>query len=341
MICPHCNQNLLLKERPNKTCSKCHRTYVMDPKTNALRLGDARIGRLTAKLTAGGTVAVTVEQFWAAAARKIQKNSNGTGYAGAIGCALIGVPVACVLVVIGDKVSGGGVFTFFGAVILIGVLITVYSGFKNPKVARNSTMDEVRYALLTEWPRVYGSVPHGIVDRHAFRGARQRDGARVALLCPDDAIAAFLTANRVPDRYGMSVVADLLDVPDGVPVIVLHDASAAGCQVLLRARQKLPGRKVVDAGLPPRAVMRVKDAGVRGPKPTPEAIQSLRAGGTLTEAELDWLAKGWSTSLIAVPPAKLLAAVTRVAERVTASGDPVQRRAEALGFLTWPGEPRR
>ncbi|MFE7123907.1 hypothetical protein [Streptomyces sp. NPDC057617] len=341
MICPHCNQNLLFKERPNKTCSKCHRPYVMDPKTNVLRLGDARISRLTDKLTAGGTVAVTVEQFWAAAARKIQKNSNGSGYAGAIGCALVGVPVACVLVVIGDKVSGGGVFTFFGAVILIGVLITLYSGFKNPKVARNSTMDEVRYALLTEWPRVYGSVPAGIVDRHAFRGARQREGARVVLLCPDEAIAAFLAANQVLERYGMTVAGMVREVPDGVPVIVLHDASAAGCELLLRARRELPGRRVVDAGLPPRVVMRVKDAGVRGRKPVPELMQFLRGSGTLTEAELDWLAKGWSTSLIAVPPTKLLAAVARVAERVTASGDPVQRRAEALGFLTWPGEQLR
>lgn len=340
MICPHCNQNLLLKERPNKTCSKCHRPYVMDPKTNPLRLHDARMRRLTDRLTAGGTVAVTVEQFWAAAGRKIQATSSASRYAGAIGCALIGVPVACVFVAIGSSVSSGGVFTFFGAVILIGVLIALYSAFKKPYVP-DSTMDQVRYALLTDWPRIYGSVPAGIVDRHTFRGARQREGARVALLCPDEAIATFLAANQVLERYGMTVAGMVREVPDGVPVIVLHDASAAGCELLLRARRELPGRRVVDAGLPPRVVMRVKDAGVRGRKPVPELMQFLRASGTLTAAELDWLAKGWSTSLIAVPPAKLLAAVTRVAERVVASGDPVQRRAEALGFLTWPGEPPR
>ncbi|MBA2813812.1 hypothetical protein E0500_042530 [Streptomyces sp. KM273126] len=123
---------------------------------------------------------------------------------------------------------------------------------------------------------------------------------------------------------------------------VLPSADAEGCPLAGRTREALPGRLVVDAGLSPRTVM--KATGLKGVKAVPraepppaDALRRLRDGGTLTEPELDWLARGDRFPLAAMPPAKLPAAVTRVIERITAEVERERkRRDEAVGFLTWP-----
>ncbi|MFJ9590617.1 hypothetical protein [Streptomyces acidicola] len=88
----------------------------------------------------------------------------------------------------------------------------------------------------------------------------------------------------------------------------------------------------------------VKATGLKGVKAVPRAeppsadvLRLLRDGGTLTEPELDWLARGDRFPLAAMPPAKLPAAVTRVIERITVDVERERRRRdEAVGFLAWP-----
>ncbi|MFF1960786.1 hypothetical protein ACFVWX_27885 [Streptomyces sp. NPDC058220] len=341
MICPHCERNLLLKERPGRVCSKCGRRYALDPKTNSLRLSDARIKRLVEKLTDGGQLTISVNQLWAAAARTTQK--AGKSIAGGIGCAVLGVPVAVALIAAGVSIGGAAVvLVVLGALLLVFVVGAVVSTVSDRRALNESTLSTFRTSLLTDWKQIYGSLPPGVIEHYTAPAVQQPEGAHVALLCHDKSIAAFLIANEIPQRYGVAVATEIQQLPDAVPVIVLHDASPAGCQLPLRTRAALPGRRVVDAGLPPRAVMNAKGAvAVRRPKPAPDLIGRLRDSGTLTEAELAWLAKGWTVLLIAVPPVRLIAAVVRAVERVGATTDPDRRRAEAVGFLTWPGESGR
>ncbi|WP_066948937.1 hypothetical protein [Streptomyces lushanensis] len=340
MICPHCEQNLLYKERSDRTCSKCLRRFALDPRTNSLGLSDLRVRRLTAKLTDGGRLKVTLDQLGAAALRKRRKGESGI--AAAIGCTAVGVPVGVGLLAIGSIADeNAGFTTFLGIAILFFVVVTVVSGLRRAtRRPADTRLKAFRSALLTDWKLRYGSLPHGIVDTAPHRGARPPQGARIALLCPEPAVLTFLAANDIPERYGIVLAAESRQLPDTLPVIVLHDASAPGCGLVVRTREELPGRRVVDAGLPPRAVMKVKDAPtVRVARPARDLIAWLGASSTLTSDELDWLAKGWTVPLIGVRPARLIDAVTRTAHRVATlnEADPVRRRAEALGFLSWPG----
>ncbi|MYZ35926.1 MULTISPECIES: hypothetical protein [unclassified Streptomyces] len=343
MICPHCNQNLLYKERPDRTCSKCHRRFALDPKTNSLGLSDIRIHRLTSKLTDGGQLKITLDQLGAAALRKHRKSSE-SGIATAIGCTAIGVPVGVGLLAIGSIADDNASFTtFLGIVLLFFVVVTVVSNLRSGRRRPTDTrMSAFRSALLTDWKQQYHSLPQGVVDAvpRQGAGANRPEGARIALLCPEPAVLTFLAANDIPERYGIALAAESRQLPDTLPVLVLHDASAAGCRLVVRTREELPGRRVIDAGLPPRAVMNVKDAPtVRVARPARDLIAWLAESSTLTKDELDWLAKGWTVPLIGVRPARLIDAVTRTAHRVATmnEADPVRRRAEALGFLTWPG----
>ncbi|MFJ9590615.1 hypothetical protein [Streptomyces acidicola] len=338
MICPHCNANLLYKERSGRTCSKCTKKFAFDPRTNELQLHDLRIRKLAGKLTDSGRLTVTVGQLEAAASRR--KTRSGSGLAEAIGCAVVGGPVGIGLLIGGVYAEGAGtVLSFFGAFLLFAVVVTVVSAVRRSRHRKHGIgIRASRGYLLREWMAVYGSLPAGVVDEKRVHDIHQPEHPKAVLLCPDPSVIAFLALNGIPERYGVSLVARPYGAPDGVPVVVLHDASPEGCQLARRTREALPGRRVLDAGLPPSAVMNASGAlSLRGARPSKDQMGRLRAESTLTGPELEWLAKGWISPLVAVPPAKLLATVSGVLERVLVT-DPGRREAEAVGFLTWPGE---
>ncbi|MFF3820631.1 hypothetical protein ACFYYD_29300 [Streptomyces bluensis] len=337
MICPHCNANLLYKERSGRTCSRCTRKFAFDPKTNELGLHDLRIRKLAGKLTDSGRLTVTVGQLEAAASRG--KARSGSGLPEAIGCAVVGGPVGIGLVVGGVYAEDAGILSFFGAVLLFAVVVTVVSAVRRSRHRTHGIrISASRNYLLHEWMDVYGSLPDGVVDEKRVRDLHRPEHPNAVLLCPDPSVIAFLALNGIPERYGVSLVSKAYGVPNRVPVVVLHDASAKGCLLARRTREALPGRRVLDAGLPPSAVMKAPGAlSLRGVRPSTDEMGRLRAESTLTGPELEWLAKGWISPLVAVPPAKLLATVSGVLERVLVA-DPDGRKAEAIGFLTWPGE---
>ncbi|MFJ7999872.1 hypothetical protein ACIQ7D_22475 [Streptomyces sp. NPDC096310] len=338
MICPHCDQSLLQRERTGRTCSKCNRQFALDPKTNSLRLSDVRIRRVVAKLTDGGRTRITVNQLWYALTRKETK--RGSGRAGAVGCLAAGLPVTLLLLVGGGS-AGAGVVVFLGFLLgAVTILVYVSSLRRRHRAVEEHPLSHFRSTSMSLWTSVYGSLPSGVVDERHFRHPEPPARPRAVLLCGDASIAVFLAANGIPGRFGIALVTRADQVaPGSVPVIVLHDADVKGSQLAQDIRAALPGRRVVDAGLPPRAVMNAPGAvPERGPQPSSGTLDRLRASGTLTDAELEWLAKGWTSPLGAVPPAKLLAAVIRVVERVTGAKDADVTKAEAVGFLTWPGE---
>ncbi|MEV7865631.1 hypothetical protein AB0P17_05920 [Streptomyces sp. NPDC088124] len=338
MICPHCAQNLLQRERTGRTCSKCNRKFALDPKTNSLGLSDVRVRRVAAKLTGDGRTPITVSQLWYALSRRKAKDS---GRATAIGCLVIGVPVSIALLIVALSVDGAGPLAVFGSLFLIVTLAQFRSAVKSPtRVVEAHPLSQFRSSTMSLWLSVHGALPTGVVDERQFTHPAPPARPRAVLLCADASIAVFLAANELPRRHDIALVTRADEVaPGSAPVIVLHDADATGCQLAARTRAALPGRRVVDAGLPPRAVMSAPGAlPVRGPRPPADALGRLRESRTLTDAELQWLAKGWTSPLGAVPPGKLLAAVTRVIERSTGAKDADRAKAEAVGFLTWPGE---
>ncbi|MFE2034395.1 hypothetical protein ACFXBB_14290 [Streptomyces scopuliridis] len=346
MICPFCDQSLLYKERPNRTCSRCKRRFALEPKTNSLRMTDVRVRRLLEKRTDGGRLKISVNQLGAAALPRTSPGKSQSPVVEALGCLWVPLLVGIVMVIVGLSAAEMGAFAIFGGILVLIFILGVSAAFLGGRKERRTTdpLSGFRSLMRHDWTDVYGSLPPGVVEDFPYRAVHVPEGARIALLCPDRAIAAFLVANGIPERFGVAVTTETGRLPEGMPVVVLHDASAAGCRLVIRTRAELPGRTVIDAGLPPRAVMGTPGAPARrGDKPARDLIQWLGESGTLTKAELDWLAKGWTVSLVAIRPARLIAAVSKTVERVAATTrtDPERREAEAIGFLTWPGEAGR
>ncbi|MFF2324791.1 MULTISPECIES: hypothetical protein [unclassified Streptomyces] len=343
MICPHCEKNLLRKERPNNTCSRCRRAYALDPKTNSLGLSDLRVRRILAKMTEEGRIAVAPDQLWYALSRTHLRKSTF-----ASGCAAPALVVGLVLGFVGVLSGTTPLLVGSGILVLVSVGLACARAAGAGRGIPPMSRAEFRLKALMPWHHVYGGLPPGVVDDTAPVSPRARtrelSGARpgALLLCPDRSVITFLIANGLPDRYGIALVKDLSAVhaqrPQG-PVIVLHDADARGELLVRRVRESLGQRRVVDAGLPLRTLRRGRAVPCRdrNGRPDQETMARLTALGEFTGEELKWLGKGWGYPLVGVPPARLLAAVTRVAEQVTGDTDPERRRAASVGFMTWPG----
>ncbi|MEV5836525.1 hypothetical protein [Nocardia sp. NPDC052112] len=334
MICPHCNANLLRKQRGGRRCSACKREFALEPKESPLGLHDIRVRKLAERLGDGRGLRYTLMQLWYAAGRKKVPDEQRV-----FKRVRIGVGVALVVVAIFLMASGAapaGVVIALGAPVL--VLAIVGMGAARPWFLRRATVpmpvsySTFRRDVVGRWTPIYAGLPPGAVDEGQVLPPPV-DRPRFAALCPDRSVLACLVANNVSQTWAMALSDRIDQLPPDVPVIVLHDASLRGIALAGRARAALGSRAVV-AGLSPRAVLANASA-LRLRESRPDDIAFLRAE-PLSEAEIEWLADGWWSPLAAVPPAKLLTALQRAVERIEDAGDPDRRRAREVGFLTWP-----
>jgi hypothetical protein len=330
MICPHCRASLRQRERPNLTCSKCQRRYALDPKTNSLMAHDILVAKVAERLSDGGKLRYTATQLWYALSRKpLDKKSTGT-----IGC---GLGVAIVVLVLAALCGLSGlqegnyealaVAAIVGlAVIAIAVITVANRRARIPTVLMPLNLGEFNTGILNPWRGVYHGDPPGLYPKSALAAIHE---PVLAVLCPDRSVLECLQANGVSERLRLALVARVEDVPVGVPVLVLHDASPQGCLLAQRVRRQLPGRRVLDGGLRPRHVMKAKGAVKLRTRPDPTTLATL----ALEPKEMQWLARGWWSPIGAMRPAGLIRRVEEAARRT----DPAQRAAREVGFLTWPG----
>lgn len=333
MICPSCSRTLTYRQRGGRRCSLCRKDFALEPRDNPLRLHDMRVRRLAAKLGDNGRLRYTATQLWYAAARKKVAEGPGTPLNGC-GC-FIFIGGVALLIVLGAT----GATSFTGPAIAVGaVVVLAYTLLLTVRRSRRAraevtmpiSVDTFRDLLVVRWPQVHGGPPPGLVDDRRF-AAPPVERPAVAVVCPSPSVLTCLAANGVPRTFAAVLANSPNTVPPGVPVVVLHDASRAGVQFAAHARAALPGRVVLDAGLRVRTVMskltmlRLREEPGQPPRDLP-----------LSPAERGWLAQGWWSPIAAVPPAPLLASVSRAIQRATAAADPDRRQAERLGFLSWP-----
>ncbi|MFF7216316.1 hypothetical protein ACFZAU_38265 [Streptomyces sp. NPDC008238] len=345
MICPHCESSLLRKERPRNVCGKCGRRYALDPKTNPMGLHDLRIRRIVLRLTQDGRLPCTSGQLWYALSRASLRRTRVEVGCGVV-LAVVGVVAGLVGLSTGSVASGavGGVALLAAGGFVVARVKGVGRG--RPRLAR----EVFRTGPLEEWRKVYGSLPAGVVDDSRYPRTPYAAGGPV-LVCPDRSVAVFLDAAGLTARHRLTLVVGpgALSAPSGPgPVLVLHDADADGLLLPHQVRSALPGRRVVDIGLPLGTVYGLDRAvPVRGDRPGPEVMRALVATGEYSGEQLTWLGRGWGFPLVGVAPARLLAAVARAAERAAertaeraaeAQDAPRGGRAADLGFMTWPGE---
>ncbi|MGW4897561.1 hypothetical protein ACWEQL_35720 [Kitasatospora sp. NPDC004240] len=360
MICPHCERRLLQKQRTDHTCQECGKRFALDPKTEYL--SDRRITHLASLLTDRGRLVCTTDQLRLALEPRTPHRPRAVPKPSTTG-ARVRLAVAAVLTsvaVLSVGTSGQRRPVLFTALLLIAAYLALRAASRlhrarreRARAARPSRVypswSEYRFRQITQrWTAVYGGLPEGVVEDAAVRPSVPPGRPLAAVLCTDPTATACLHANRFPEGHRVVLVSDVEDVPDGLPVVLLHDASAAGFLLAGEVAAALPGRRVVDAGLPPRAglpatpCVRMRD--VDELPDVPDLAERLAAVPGLDEQARDWYAAGWWSPLAAVRPALLLDAAAKAVERATAPASLIEQRrpegptAEAVGFLTWPEE---
>ena len=327
MICPHCQKNLLRRQRTNSKCTYCDRVFAFDPKTNDLQLHDVKVRRQAARLAEGG-LSFTPRQLWYAVSRS--KVSQPVKPLEGCGCGTF-LFLFFAMIVFGvafqprEEVFAGVAIGAVGVLITVNVVFAALRPFLAARKEIRPPVPEVRFrSMLADWRRVYGASPAGMIDSVA---PQRVQAPEAAVVCHDETVLDCLTANGFPHRTKVALATRANGVPPGVPVVLLHDASVTGLRFAAATRAALPGRVVVDAGLRPSTVLRhrglLRLRGERG------SWVELHDHG-LSREEIEWLTAGWWSPIGAVPPAKLLSAVDRALARTD------RARAVEVGFMTWP-----
>lgn len=368
MRCPHCATSLTYRQRGNQRCSVCKREFALEPKTQPMKLSDTGLRKLAEKMSANGALFYTPAQVLHYASRKhvaAQKPKT--------------MPVGCLLIVV---LVIGGLLTNVApwpvvALLAAGALLIGWWGIRRQRQRPfypqlPLTLGVFQQRVLERWREVYGQLPAGLIDQADLHQRRRQPAPgdlRAVLLCPEPAILDCLQANDLPARLGLGLLR-LTDQPDAdeqallaalrarpsLPLLLLHDASPAGCTLAATIRVRLglsERQRVIDLGLRPRQAVAQKLMRLGAPPP-PELLHLLRkrvadpaappdaARAALQPDELAWLEQGCVSPVLALPPARLINLVTKAVERVapaTARVDPeqaAQEQARAVGFMTWP-----
>ncbi|MGW1214255.1 hypothetical protein ACWD5F_31990 [Streptomyces sp. NPDC002499] len=328
-------------------------------------MNDTRIRRIADKVTDGGRRQVTVTQLWYSA-RTVNNSWTTVPRSGRprwVG-RTVGWILGVGLVVLGFLVQDVPYawLLWWGCVGAAALVHAVAKGEPYRPERRAGwylapSLSDFRTMVCARWVHTYGELPSGIVDDQKYQEARdqeprERAGLRkggdrqsepVEVLCPDQAVRVFLAANGFPRRLNLTLTAGLSQLSGTGPLVVLHDASARGLQLVADARASETWRVVVDAGLPVRSVVDNRKsvrlyedppAGVLGePEQQPDWLRKLRRHAP---KEAEWLTQGWLSPVAAVPPALLESAVERAVSEVRGTPDTERRRAAEVGFMSWP-----
>lgn len=337
VICPRCNAELLRRERPDRKCSKCDRTFALEPKLTPAGLHDLRVLKLADKLSDGGRFQYTLTQFMLATARRRLPEITRV-HGNVIGAwVILVVIVTYILCLTGFTgmailaLIGTGIGALVAGCVVLGVMRPLFVRYTRVPLPFDVAeyMDEV----FDRWTTVYGRLPPGAVDERTVY-PQHVEQPRLALLCTDASVLACLTVNQVPYTYQIALVRDLGSVPPVVPVLVLHDASPPGLELVAMARRSL-GDRVVDVGIAPAMVMDNESAILLRERRVDRGRAKFVQEQPLAPREISWLIKGWWSPIAAIGPVRLLTAVSRAVERIESS-DPDHRSARQVGFLTWP-----
>ncbi|BBZ01651.1 hypothetical protein MCHIJ_10880 [Mycolicibacterium chitae] len=291
---------------------------------------------LSDRLRDGRDLRYTLTQFrYAAARRRLPELNRVANWALTIWCgvllwgtfilALVSGLAVLTVIGIGVALLVGGIALNLAARPVLRRLTTV----RMPLTAERLVTD-----VLEPWQKVYQQWPPGMIDEDQVP-IPMPASPRYALVCPNRSVLACLAANGVPAAYDMALLEDPRQVPAGLPVLVLHNASLPGLALARDARQWFGPRARV-LGIAPKMVMDNEGAIRLRERPTRRADRAFLAGEPVSEREVRWLAAGWWSPVAAMPPAALLRAVSRAVERIDAQWDPERAQARRVGFLSWP-----
>ena len=352
MLCPHCNQNLLYKERSGRKCSKCRREFAFEPKTDALGLHDKRFLKAVAKLGADGKLYFTSGQLQHFLSRKKIKNSFSSVRVWLFFIGFVAFAATIFLLMNGSAVALLSLVILVAAIIISFILASRQSAGALSLPQSSRAFEET---ILGRWQAVYRQLPANLLsNRKTLPKPQNPETVRAALVCAEPEILNCLSANRTDENLGLLLLnaaqpekagLEFIQNQSDLPVFVLHDASAEGCLLKEKfASAYLAGkRKVYDLGLRPATAIKTNSLRLR--RKMPETDGDKPSG--LTPEENAWLNGGNYTPLLALTPTRLIKLVTRgVNGRFEAAVKTDQkavektdrRAAQSVGFMTWFGE---
>jgi hypothetical protein len=373
MTCPHCNKSITYKQRGGRKCGECRRAFAFEPKVHPMALHDVRFRKTVRKLSDGGKLRYTAEQLRHALARKpvaAQKRADA-------GCIVAPFVVAAVGLggLVAQTIAPAVGYILAAAIGVVGVFVYKRSRRRpfHPKLPMSA--EKFRTEVLDRWQEVYGERPEGLLDPRSLT-APPADAPAVekldaVVVSPERDVLLCLLANGVAkqldvgllpvappfDAWQQAVLERLRKDPD-LPVLLLHDASAAGAFLardLLLLLRLDPRHRIYDLGLNPRRSVLKKRLVVGAPLPdalgarldtelaeVSGRVRPIRRGrARLTPDEISWLAEGYSSPLLAISPASLSKRIRFALDKIESKHHPhrdarAEAAARAVGFLTWP-----
>ena len=359
MICPHCSQSILSKQRTNSVCALCKKEFAFDPRVNLFRLDDVRFRKVAEHMGVGG-FKFTAGQLGAALVRR-PKSAVGA-YLGPALFVVFGLAGAFL-----SAFKGAEKGVLFGIVwMVVGVVL---GGFVSSAPPATPTKEAMQTDILPRWCSVHGEPPRGLIDEASLASLTEDDRPLkdiVALVvCPERDVLTSLLANGAPRdlRLGLLSTAppanpweegliEMLRRNPRLPILLLHDASAEGV-FLARDLPKIlgldPAHRILDLGLNPRKSIAKKRTIISRPV-TAETMVRLdgeavgadvagsrpirRGRARATPEEMVWLKTGNCSPILAVPPVSLVKRLKFTLAKFVPRGVRSKAEAELLKRLS-------
>lgn len=282
MRCPHCQAELLYRQRGGRKCRVCKRRFALEPKANPLRLHDLRFQQLAEKLSNGGTLRYTAEQMRYAASRKVTASPNAplrtflTSTGKLFGSLFPAIFITIFVWFFAAELSMPVAIILSVLILLIGLMVGIYRAMS--PTALPMSLKRFQRDVIGRWQKVYDAPPVGLLDEQA----RQRFATtpavpaniRAVVVCPAPDILACLHASGVPEQlqvallpapmptrlsqHQQAVLTHLRQHPE-LPLLVLHDCSPKGCLLpksIISTLQLRAYHHIIDLGLRPAQVVR-------------------------------------------------------------------------------------
>lgn len=368
MKCPFCRHDMKRRERSG-TCTKCHKKYALDPKTNEWALHDARLVKIVDKLSDGGKLLVSDDHLRFFLARKTTPESGGGGCVLYVVTLISAVALSPALMSDGHTLAAILLPLFFLGLALALTFLRKPRPFPRNKL---KTTPDLRATLLV-YSSVYGALPPGLVLADAIARRPERclpsGPLHAVVVSPSATVIDALRINGVAERHGVGLLCttrrDDADADEilrrlrdrkALPILLFHDASPEGLLLAEDLPTQLslrPEQRILDMGLFPRRSIAKKRLCLGVPVHEP-SLARLRARGepqsattrafrrkraALADAELAWLAQGRTTPIESLMPRDLIQRVTAACTRLAPKKSDARAIVRDFGFMTQPPPP--
>ncbi|HEY0016560.1 MAG TPA: hypothetical protein VGC13_09590 [Longimicrobium sp.] len=339
MKCIHCGTDSRRRERSAGRCPRCGHPFAFDPTLDRYKVTDTQFQSAVDRVSGGGKVQFTELSLWYEFNHRWMKPGfwrspfGALPFVGAGSGVVAGQDIMHNAAAVTDAIVGllPPVAAGAAAGLAVGAVL---SGLANrraplPPLPPRMTFEAFQRDYLRRWRQVHGDVAGLLPVREvALPAMPTQVAADVAAFSFDRAVvtdrwetAQMLVANRFhfehncavlsrdgyPDGTAETVKAMLRRNP-ALTVFALHNASAAGCLLPLTLREPEwfpdPRVRIVDLGLRPGTVRRLRVPTLRGPfTRLPPRLEEV-----LPPEDVAWLKEHRTVELAALRPAQVLRA---------------------------------